>query len=83
MNGPRELVVTAMDCPTGQLTFDELTVARATKECRKQIDELRSTGNFLSVHQDEGFIAVVNMTFGDVLVDPLHIRDQLKPGANE
>jgi hypothetical protein len=83
MNEPM-LVVTADDCPGGKLEFSEHEVARATRECRKQIAELRATRNFVRVDRDEGFIAVVSINLGEgigvrqVTVDPLGISKRLR-----
>jgi hypothetical protein len=84
MSGPQALVVQAADCPGEQLTFSEHEVARATKEARTQLRELRATDNFVRVVRDEAFIAIVLIDFGElgqreVLVDPLGIRDKLRP----
>lgn len=86
MSGPQTLVVEAADCPGEQLVFSEHEVARATKEARTQLRDLRATDNFVRVVRDEGFVAIVLIDFGElgqreVLVDPLGIRDKLRPVA--
>lgn len=86
MSGTRALVVQAAGCPGEQLVFSEHEVARANKQARRQLRELRTTDNFLRVVRDEGFIAIVMIDFGElgqheVMIDPLNISRRLWPKA--
>lgn len=88
MSGQQMLVVQAADCPGERLVFSEHEVARASKEVREQLAELRATDTFLRAVRDEAFVAIVLIDFGElgereVLVDPLNISRRLRPPAGK